>query len=114
MKQNIGFNQFLDAFPESYKNNFTYNGKKALFEYLEQLEDDIGKEIECDIIAFCCEYGEYKNLKEYLQSYSSDIDKAEYEENDDLEGYEKAVLEEIRDKTTLIMIDEESFIIGQF
>jgi len=35
MKQTINFSQFCDAFGESYKNSFSYEGKRALFDYLE-------------------------------------------------------------------------------
>lgn len=38
MKQTVGFSQFCDAFPDTYKNNFTYVGRRALFDYIEQLE----------------------------------------------------------------------------
>ena len=70
MKQKITSFQFCDDFPKSYQNNFTYEGKKALFEYLERLEKDTGQEFEYDPIAFCCEYTEYKNLKELQKDYS--------------------------------------------
>ena len=69
MKQTINFNRFCDGFSESYKNNFSYEGKKALFEYLEEYEDDTGEELNFDPIAFCCEYTEYENLKELQGSY---------------------------------------------
>ena len=69
MKTTINFFQFCDAFSEDRKNQFTYEGKKALFEHLEQYEEETGTEIELDIIALCCEYTEYDNLKELKNSY---------------------------------------------
>lgn len=39
--------------------NFSFKGKKALFDYLEQYEEGTGQEIELDIVALCCEYTEY-------------------------------------------------------
>ena len=62
--QQVNFSQFCDSFSDSYKNNFTYEGKKALFEYLEQLSDDMGENIELDIIALCWEYNEYSDIEE--------------------------------------------------
>ena len=115
MKEEISFCTFCDRFREMNRdNNFSYEGKKALFEFLEEYEEQTGKEIEFDVIALCCDYNEYKNIKEYLENYSSDVDRKDYEENDDLEGYEEAVLKEIGEKTTLIKIDDEAFIIQAY
>ena len=69
MKQTINFSQFCDSFGGDYKNNFSYEGKKAIFEYLEEYEDGTDTEIELDPIALCCEYSEYDNLKELQNSY---------------------------------------------
>lgn len=83
-------------------NNFSYEGKKALFEYLEGLEDEMGKPVELDVIALCCEYTEYESLAEFQKDYSKD--------------YES--IEDIEDETTVIRLGEidgkEAFIIQQF
>ena len=75
MKTNVNLNDFADRFLQSdnYKNNFTYNWLKALYDYLEQYEEATGSEIEFDMIALCCEYTEYENLAE-LQGNYSDIE----------------------------------------
>ena len=57
---------------DNYKNNFSYEGLHALFEYLEDYEDDIGEEIEFDMVAICCQYSEYDNLDDFNASYGSD------------------------------------------
>ena len=36
------------------------------------LGDDLGKEIELDVIALCCEYAEYDNLEDFQADYSED------------------------------------------
>lgn len=98
MKETINFSQFCDRFRDTNRdNNFTYDGKRALFDYLEALEDDTGEEIELDVIALCCDYTEYKNLEELQENYTN------IESIHDLEDY-----------TTLIMIDDESFIIQNY
>jgi len=78
--------------------NFTYDGKKALFKYLEQYEEETGTPVELDVIALCCEYSEYANLAEFQKEYSKD--------------YEK--IKDIEQETTVIRIDGEAFIIQQF
>ncbi len=92
--------EFSDAFQKMGRGKqFSYEGLDALFDYLEMLEDDIGEQIELDVIALCCEYSEYDNLKEFQNDYGD-----EYES-----------LEDIENTTTLIKIeDEEGFIIQQF
>ena len=89
---------FLDSFSDSYKDNFTYKGKRALFDYLEQLSEDLGEDIELDTVALCCEYSEYENLKE-LQGNYSDIE----------------TMEDLENKTQVIRIeDSEAFIIQSY
>ena len=91
---------FQDAFHKmGRKDQFSYEGLDALFDYFEMLEENTDRQIELDVIAICCEYSEYENLKEFQNDYGD-----EYES-----------LEDIENSTTLIKIeDEEGFIIQQF
>jgi hypothetical protein len=50
-------------------NGFSFEGAKALFDYLEQLEADCNISYEFDPIAIRCEYVEYDNLAECLHDY---------------------------------------------
>ncbi len=71
MYNTVNFSQFCDSFSGGYKDNFTYEGKRALFDYIEELEEsgDI-EEIELDPIALCSEYSEFDDLKEIQKQYS--------------------------------------------
>lgn len=70
MYQSINFSSFCDAFYHmGRKDQFTYAGKRALFDYLEQYEEDTGETVELDVIALCCEYSE-DDLASVLESYS--------------------------------------------
>ena len=62
-----------------YKNNFSYNGLTALYDYFEELEADLGEFIEFDLIAIACEYSEL-TIDELRDNYSvdKDIDVIEY------------------------------------
>ena len=100
MKETVTVYRFRDAFKQSdtYKNNFSYEGLYALFEYFEQLEDDIGEEIELDVVAICCDYTEYDNLNDFNDDY-----KYQY------------TRDELEDETIVIDIpDTERFIIREF
>lgn len=69
MIKKINFNDFCNSFSDSYKNNFSYEGKQALFDYLEQYEEETGEQIELDIVSLCCDYTEYENLNEIQVHY---------------------------------------------
>ena len=75
MKKTVWENEFIDAFEEMGRgNNFSYEGKKALYNYLEDYEEQTGEEIELDIIAICCEYTEYENIEEFNDNYGKDCE----------------------------------------
>lgn len=87
MKQSVTRFDFVDWFrgSDTYKNNFSYNGLNSLFDYFEQLEEDMENEIDFDPIAICCEFSEYENLEEIKNNYSSveinNIDDLRYHTN---------------------------------
>ena len=57
--QEVNFSSFCDAFFRmSQEDNFSYAGKQALFDYLEEMSEDTGENYELDIIALCCEWQE--------------------------------------------------------
>jgi hypothetical protein len=90
---------FIDRFVAYDRlNTFGYDGCQALFEYLEQLEDDIGEQIELDVIALCCDYTRFESLAEFNEQH----------------GEECESLDDVRDKTTVIEIDDDAFIIQNY
>ena len=99
MIRTINEYDFIKAFHKMGRgNNFSTSGLTALYEYLEMLEDNTEQEIELDVIALCCEYAEYDSLEEFQADY----------------GDEYETIEDIQNATTVIMIDDDSFIIQQF
>ena len=103
MKETVNKYRFINRFARSdtYKNQFSYEGLHALFEYIEQVEDDIGEEFEFDMVGICCDYTEYENLNDFNADYRND-DKI-------------YTLDDIREETELIEIpDSERFIVGEF
>ena len=71
MKQSINMYDFERAFKNFERDNFSYDGLKALFEDLEEYEEVTGEEVELDVIALCCDYMEYDILKEYNRDYDT-------------------------------------------
>jgi Holliday junction resolvase RusA-like endonuclease len=82
---------FTEAFRQIRPDNFSYEGQKALYEYLENLSEDIGTPIELDVIAICCDYSEYESFKAFKKDY------------DNIHIYED--IEDLREHTTVLEIE---------
>ena len=82
MKEYVNEHTFRDRFMRSdtYKNQFSYEGLHALFQYIEQYEDDCGEEFEFDMIGICCDYTEYDNLNDFNADYNYQYTRDELEE----------------------------------
>jgi len=118
MFQTINFYSFCDAFSKEREKTYTYKGKKALFEYLERLEEDTGEPMELDIIALCCDFTEYESAMEGAKAYGYDevVDLEPHGSVDLLEVAEleeKQALEWLQDRTSVITIDGMTNIIIQ-
>ena len=95
----VSFYDFLEEFKKYNREEaFSYQGKKALYNYLNKLGENLGEPIELDVIAICCDFTEYESLEQFNDYYNLDLDDIE-----DIEYY-----------TTLIQIDNEKFIILDF
>lgn len=68
MKQTLNKDQFRFQMNQIRPDNFSYEGQGVLFDYFEQLEDDLGEQIEFDPIAICCEYSEM-TMEEIFDAY---------------------------------------------
>lgn len=95
IKKTVGKSEFMDDFRSIRPNDFSYDGLEALYNYLEDLSDDIGEDIELDVIAICCDYTE--DTIEYF-----------------LNQYELETLEELEDNTTVIRVDNKNIIIQNY
>jgi hypothetical protein len=84
MKDTISIYRFQNWFQEHRPNNFSRVGQVALFDYLEQYEQDCDTEIEFDPIALCCEYTEYDDLNEFKANYTDE----KYQDLEDWDGLE--------------------------
>jgi hypothetical protein len=99
MKQTVHLEDFRNSFESLRPNNFSYEGLAALFDYLENYEDDTGEELDLDVIAVCCDYTEYKTLEDFNKDFSKDYKS----------------IQEIEDDTTVIKVsDSKGFIIQNF
>ena len=88
-------NTFLTS---DYKNNFSYDGLTALYNYFEELEDDLGEPIEFDLVGIACEYSEL-SIKDLIDNYSIDKD--------------INVIEYLQERTQVIEIEDSDRVIIQ-
>jgi len=124
------FEDFKRVETDEKGGNFTYKGLRYLFNYLDDLSEDTDENIQLDVIALCCDFSEYKDIKEYLRDYGNQHEvlkkeienlKDTFEEKTKKENLLKDLYsrleEEINEKTTLIKFSDdlnEGFIIGSY
>jgi hypothetical protein len=84
------------------RSNFSYDGACALMEYLKDLSEEIGENIEYDPIAFCCDFTEYETIGMLCDDYSNAPQADDYSDPDD---WEEAAKEWLRDNTQVIEFD---------
>jgi hypothetical protein len=93
MKRTINLSEFRNEFARSERrDSFTYEGLEALFNYLDDLDNDY----EFDLIEICCDYSEYQHLEELQKDHQVDS------------------IEELEANTSVIRIGTESFIIANY
>ena len=106
MHNQVTFSAFCDAFRDMDRDNqFSYAGKRALFDYLEDYEAGTGEPIELDIIALCCEYTE-ADYAEIAEMYNI--------EADDEEDIEDAVREHLDYHTIIVGEVPGGFVFAEF
>ena len=116
MKETLSTYEVADRLCADKNAAWTYNGAKALAEYLEELEADMGEEMELDVVAIRCDFSEYGSLQEWAEDHLGDIKDIaddldltvdmsgeEFEEHED--DVEEAMREHIQYRGTLIEFD---------
>jgi hypothetical protein len=110
MKTYISQYDFRRAFQECRPDNFSHDGLKVLFEYLEEYEMDTGDELELDVIGLCCDFAE-ATWQTIASDYDSSIE-LDINENDDEQKAQ--VLDFLADQGALIGETSNSIVYRQF
>ena len=100
VKTHIADDELFHDLKAMDRNNFSYEGAKALMEYLE----DLSENIEYDPIAFCCDFVEYSRgeLPLLAAEYSNQEGCPQTESFEDAEAFEDALLDWLNDQTLVI------------
>ena len=92
---------------------FGYKGWRMLAEAMDQLSDDIGEDIEVDVITWCCEYTHAASVEEAyadLQHYDGwSVEPDEWDELDDDERLE-VIREFLQDNSTVVVCEHDCII----
>jgi hypothetical protein len=124
MKTTVSKSDFIRAFELADRagvgNNFSYEALGLLFDYFEQYEEDIGEEIELDVIAICCEFYE-ETAASIASNHSIDVEGLDgicTASAYGLEQHEKALRDVVReylaDNTNLIGETATGFVYAAF
>lgn len=87
MKDTVSKQDFIRRF-EDFNRAEGMGGRRNLgflYDYLVVLEENVGEELELDVIGICCEYDFYESLEEYLEDqYGDDYEDEGIDSVDDL------------------------------
>ena len=104
--ETVTASSFIDAFRRMDRmDGWTYDGLRALYDYLDGLSDDTGEPIALDVIALCCDYSEYESATACIKDNGYSFDVTECNDYDPEWGddeREDAAMEWLRDQTLVI------------
>ena len=69
MKKTLNTYEAADLLRTDDNANWTPAGSLAMARYLEDLEEDLGEELDLDVVAIRCDYSEYESLQSWLCDY---------------------------------------------
>lgn len=108
MKTTVNFSYFADAFKRlGHENNFTIEGLGLLFDYLEDVEQSTGEDIELYVIALCCDYDE-NHIDDIVANYSINVEGMDDDEK------RETVRDYLQDNTCLVGETSTGFIYAVF
>ena len=110
MYQTVNFTDFHDAFMSIRPNNFTYEGLRELFEWIEEGERDMDKSQELDVIALCCDITEDIPLN-IANGYNIDLSEIEL---NDAPKVRETVLGYLCEHTTIVGQTDDSILFVNF
>lgn len=89
---------------ELHNAGFSYRGAEEFAEYLEQLEEDLGEEIELDVVAIRCDYSEFDSFQDWAQDYFGDSwkDEINVDEDEEDDEIDERIKDYLNDHTQLI------------
>lgn len=104
----VDFSMFADAFRRmGRENQFSREALEALFNYLEEYQQDTGDDLELDVIDLCGNFTEYGTTVEAAADYgfASELEAEDYEDAESYEDAKEEALEWLQDRAVVISFD---------
>jgi flavin-dependent dehydrogenase len=115
MKTTLNTSAIARALKSDQNAAWSWNGARALAEYLEELEESTGEEMELDVCAIRCDFSEFSSLEawaaDYFRNQADAVDKLcltlgmDGSIDEDSEEIDDLIRSFIRDNGTLIEFD---------
>ena len=80
MKITLGTNDIVDYLLDDAPKAWTRSGARAMAEWLEEMEEDCGMEMDFDAVAIRCGYAEYESVMEAAGEYGWTPEPDEYDD----------------------------------
>lgn len=114
IKETVTQSRFTSVLLADEYASWSYGATKALFDYYEELSEDIGEDIELDPVAIRCEWSEYSSAWEAMEQYQpEDMPTLDDSEGMDLveiqEESEKLAREWLDNRTTILDVENTDF-----
>ena len=113
----VDFSMFADAFRRmGRENQFSREALEALFNYLEDYEQDTGEDLELDVVGLCCDFTEYENAITAATDYgfTSELEADEYNSPEDFEEAKESEAREWLEDRTIVIDFDNGLIIQNF
>ncbi len=96
---------FIDAFDGYGRGDqFSPAARQALYRHITEQENELGADTELDVIALCCEWGEYPSAMQAAEACGIEVDNGRDEDAD----MEDVAIDALREKTTVIELWKET------
>jgi len=108
MKITVTESEFVSRFLAIRPNQFSVEALRALFDFLDEQERDLGEEQELDVIAICCDWTEYPSALEAAEAYGF---KAKDSEDEKADKAEEDAFWFLRDETTVLELESGAVVV---
>jgi len=113
MYKTVTFGDFRDAFYQADRGDqFTYDGARLLFDYLEEIEADTGTPIELDVVALCCDFCEdpVADLADQHDITLDPDEAADMDATEQADALKEAVLDYLNDQTAVCGATDDTIV----
>lgn len=112
IKETVNEYRFRDVLLADQYANWSFGACCALYDYLNELSDDIGKDIELDPVALRCEWTEYESAWDAMTQYQpDDMPTVDDEVDEDGRGLDLVELSELQEKAAREWLEERTVVL---